>query len=144
MLERSESKAYTVGNDIVFGKNRYAPDTMDGKRLLVHELSHVIQQSGHGYTSNTDQPNTFLEVDAKHAANTFLHTEDEIDVIRDGMIRISCDMDEDNLVKRIKLATSSEKEANSSTSVEEEQQLSSEAVGVQILLTMRIDVHVWL
>lgn len=38
--------AYTVGRDIVFGKNRYAPETVEGKRLLAHELTHVVQQSG--------------------------------------------------------------------------------------------------
>jgi len=37
--------AYTVGNDIVFGEGRYAPNTVEGKRLLAHELTHIIQQS---------------------------------------------------------------------------------------------------
>jgi hypothetical protein len=38
--------AYTVGRDIVFGMGQYAPETNDGKRLLAHELAHVIQQQG--------------------------------------------------------------------------------------------------
>jgi len=38
--------AYTVGNHIVFGSSKYAPGTADGNRLLAHELTHVIQQSG--------------------------------------------------------------------------------------------------
>jgi hypothetical protein len=38
--------AYTIGQDIVFGAGRYAPETTDGKRLLAHELTHVIQQGG--------------------------------------------------------------------------------------------------
>ncbi|TWI50241.1 uncharacterized protein DUF4157 [Pseudoduganella flava] len=38
--------AYTVGQRIVFGEHRYAPATRDGRRLLAHELTHVIQQSG--------------------------------------------------------------------------------------------------
>jgi hypothetical protein len=38
--------AYTLGPDIVFGAGRYAPDTADGRRLLTHELAHVIQQGG--------------------------------------------------------------------------------------------------
>jgi hypothetical protein len=37
--------AYTVGSHVVFGAGRYAPDTAGGKRLLAHELSHVVQQS---------------------------------------------------------------------------------------------------
>src|SRR5205085_3153068 len=36
--------AYTVGEDLVFGAGQYAPGTSAGKRLLAHELSHVVQQ----------------------------------------------------------------------------------------------------
>lgn len=36
--------AYTYGNDIVFGANRYAPNTAAGKKLMAHELTHVVQQ----------------------------------------------------------------------------------------------------
>ena len=39
------ARAYTVGRDIVFGPGQYAPDTAAGRRLLAHELTHVIQQS---------------------------------------------------------------------------------------------------
>lgn len=38
--------AFTRGRDIVFAKNRYAPGTQDGRRLLAHELTHVAQQEG--------------------------------------------------------------------------------------------------
>lgn len=40
--------AYTVGNDIVFGPGQYSPATHSGRRLLAHELVHVIQQSQSG------------------------------------------------------------------------------------------------
>jgi hypothetical protein len=36
--------AFTVGDDIVFGAGRYAPGTLAGQRLIVHELAHVRQQ----------------------------------------------------------------------------------------------------
>jgi hypothetical protein len=36
--------AYTVGNKIVFNQGRYAPDSAAGRRLLAHELAHVVQQ----------------------------------------------------------------------------------------------------
>ena len=39
------SRAYTVGTDIVFGPQEYAPETERGNRLLAHELTHVVQQS---------------------------------------------------------------------------------------------------
>lgn len=37
--------AYTVGRNIVFGGGEYAPETSSGKRLLAHELTHVVQQT---------------------------------------------------------------------------------------------------
>jgi Domain of unknown function (DUF4157) len=36
--------AYTVGTDIVFGDGQYRPYTYEGRRLLAHELTHVVQQ----------------------------------------------------------------------------------------------------
>ncbi len=37
--------AYTVGNNVVFGAGQFAPGTNEGRRLLAHELAHVVQQS---------------------------------------------------------------------------------------------------
>jgi hypothetical protein len=39
-----KARAYTLGPDIVFGYGQYAPGTADGRRLLAHELAHVVQQ----------------------------------------------------------------------------------------------------
>lgn len=38
------AQAYTVGRHIVFGADRYRPQTDAGRRLLSHELAHVVQQ----------------------------------------------------------------------------------------------------
>jgi hypothetical protein len=38
------SLAYTIGNRIVFDTGKYDPNTIVGKRLLAHELTHVVQQ----------------------------------------------------------------------------------------------------
>jgi hypothetical protein len=38
--------AYTVGAHVVFAPGQYAPHTTEGRRLLAHELVHVIQQGG--------------------------------------------------------------------------------------------------
>ncbi|MDD5267124.1 MAG: DUF4157 domain-containing protein [Methylococcales bacterium] len=40
------ANAYTVGREIVFGAGRFAPETREGRRLIAHELTHVVQQSG--------------------------------------------------------------------------------------------------
>ncbi len=37
--------AYTVGQDIVFACGQYAPHTADGRKLIAHELVHVVQQN---------------------------------------------------------------------------------------------------
>jgi hypothetical protein len=36
--------AYTVGEDVVFQSHAYRPHTAAGRRMLAHELAHVIQQ----------------------------------------------------------------------------------------------------
>ncbi len=39
------AKAFTSGNNIVFGKGQYSPDSSGGKHLMAHELTHTIQQN---------------------------------------------------------------------------------------------------
>ena len=39
-----QALAYTVGQNVVFGRGQYAPGTSAGRRLLAHELVHVMQQ----------------------------------------------------------------------------------------------------
>lgn len=40
------ANAYTMGHDIVFGQGQYKPQSSAGQRLLIHELTHVVQQKG--------------------------------------------------------------------------------------------------
>lgn len=40
------AQAYTVGQKVAFAPGRFAPGTAHGLRLLSHELTHVVQQSG--------------------------------------------------------------------------------------------------
>jgi outer membrane protein OmpA-like peptidoglycan-associated protein len=48
--EAANARAYSVGQDIVFGPGRYAPNTEEGRVLLAHELGHVVTgaRSGSG------------------------------------------------------------------------------------------------
>lgn len=41
-----DALAYTVGSKIVFANGHYQPNTDSGRRLLAHELTHVVQQTG--------------------------------------------------------------------------------------------------
>lgn len=65
--------AYTVGRDIVFGAAQYAPQSNEGRMLIAHELTHVIQQNGSHSTGkplHVDAPNTSQEREADIAARS--------------------------------------------------------------------------
>lgn len=44
LAKRVNAKAFAVGENIVFGRGYYQPGTRDGRELLAHELTHVVQQ----------------------------------------------------------------------------------------------------
>ena len=43
-----EAHAFTVGHNVVFDRGRFEPRTNEGRRLLAHELVHVVQQGSMG------------------------------------------------------------------------------------------------
>ncbi len=48
--------AYTTGNSIVFNENQFSPETEPGKKILAHELTHVVQQSNNSFIQRTPNP----------------------------------------------------------------------------------------
>jgi hypothetical protein len=44
MSRQLNARAFTVGNQIFFGKGRFQPDSHEGRELIAHELTHTIQQ----------------------------------------------------------------------------------------------------
>ena len=71
-----EACAFTTSSDIVFGAGQFQPGTTEGKRLLAHELAHVVQQgSGRAPSPATQaklsvsEPHDPLEVEADLAAS---------------------------------------------------------------------------
>lgn len=59
--------AYTVGRDIVFGAGQYSTQFTQGRKLLAHELAHVVQQGGVSMSSArvvTANPRFEQEADA--------------------------------------------------------------------------------
>ncbi|MCP4135116.1 MAG: DUF4157 domain-containing protein [bacterium] len=40
------ARAFTTGNDVFFARGEFSPDTKEGKKLMAHELTHVVQQKG--------------------------------------------------------------------------------------------------
>lgn len=64
------ANAYTLGHHIVFAAGRYAPHDVRGRRLLGHELAHVIQQ-GRGGSAPALDPYAGHEQAADRAASQF-------------------------------------------------------------------------
>lgn len=50
------ARAFTVGSSIAFGAGRYSPHSDEGRHLLAHELTHVVQQSGEQQPRTTTGP----------------------------------------------------------------------------------------
>jgi hypothetical protein len=48
------ARAFTAGDHIAFAPGEYAPATPAGRRLLAHELTHVVQQGRHGQSVQRD------------------------------------------------------------------------------------------
>jgi len=46
MNRELSAQAFTHGSDVYFGAGKYNPSSSDGKQLLAHELTHVVQQGG--------------------------------------------------------------------------------------------------
>lgn len=44
--EAVHAQAYTVGREVVFGAGQFEPGTRQGRELIAHELTHVVQQDG--------------------------------------------------------------------------------------------------
>lgn len=69
------ANAYTVGKNIVFGANQYSPGSHEGRRLIAHELTHVVQQ-GYGVAQSessvfkVDQQNSTEKQEAHTAAHS--------------------------------------------------------------------------
>ncbi len=75
------ARAFTIGRDVVFGAGEYTPDTETGKRLLAHELTHVIQQGKDGNSRIARQPRSLNQsIDPGILPDEELHR--EINLIR--------------------------------------------------------------
>ncbi len=72
-----DARAYTVGQNIVFGAGQYAPQTRAGQQVLAHELTHTLQQRlagplGQAEPLSVSRPDDPLEREAEFIANQTL------------------------------------------------------------------------
>lgn len=74
--------AYALGSDIVFSEGRFAPGSLEGKRLLAHELAHVVQQRRGGAIPGpiSDARGSPLEAGADRAAESTVSTSGPVEV----------------------------------------------------------------
>lgn len=56
--------AYTQGNTITFGPNQYNPTTQQGRELLGHELTHVVQQREGKVVPTIQQKGAYINDDS--------------------------------------------------------------------------------
>jgi len=93
------ANAYTVRQDIVFNKGRYAPETIAGKQLLGHELTHTAQQMRNGGLSSSPR-GTEHEAD-QAAARVVAGETATVQLAATGM---QCQVDPDELRRKIAVA----------------------------------------
>lgn len=79
--EQLDAAAYTTGRDVYFASGMYSPTSSSGRRLLAHEVAHVVQQSSgkepaiamesaHG--AKVGAPGDILELEAVRQADEFM------------------------------------------------------------------------
>lgn len=94
------ARAYTVGRDIVFAAHRYVPASRDGKRLLAHELAHVVQQ-GRGGAAPDARGDAQLEADAGQAAAGVVQQQSGVTVAGASGVGLALEEDPDKKPGRL-------------------------------------------
>ncbi len=56
MNKELHAQAFTHGSDIYFNEGKYSPASNEGRHLLAHELTHVIQQGGSDHSDAGNNP----------------------------------------------------------------------------------------
>lgn len=76
MAKSLNANAFTTGQNIFFREGMFKPESLEGKQLLAHELTHTIQQSRGAITNsdlNVSKPNDQLEQAAQTQANNVMN-----------------------------------------------------------------------
>lgn len=81
------SVAYTVGNDIAFDFGQFTSTNNRGRKLLAHELAHVVQQSPNSDLASS--PPSKLELEAEQAADAINSDASGINIRGHGAIDLS-------------------------------------------------------
>jgi len=71
------SRAFTAGENIFFRADQYAPETPDGRRLIAHELAHVLQQTDLRLSPRINRATAAEGQIGQSALQTALHGDDD-------------------------------------------------------------------
>ncbi len=72
-----DAKAFATGKDIFFREGAYQPGSTEGRGLLAHELTHVVQQTGDGLQMKlaVSDPSDPAEQEAEQVARDVMERE---------------------------------------------------------------------
>jgi hypothetical protein len=70
MARSAKARAFTIGHTIVFGAGQHSPESNSGKRLLAHELTHVVQQGTGRKINRRPELSRFIMRRAKSGATS--------------------------------------------------------------------------
>ena len=70
------AQAFTHGRNIHFGAGKYNPESSQGKKLLAHELTHVVQQTGGAPISQDNESSSQILHGGRHALTSMPRTAD--------------------------------------------------------------------
>jgi hypothetical protein len=82
------AQAFTIGQDVVFGTGQYVPGTSAGRRLLAHELTHVVQQA---FVSRKIRHELDTKMSSQFKAKQFVktfETEETTDLKNSGQMHV--------------------------------------------------------
>lgn len=103
--------AYTVGQNVVFAENKFAPTTSIGRELLAHELAHTIQQRSTGAPPPSQDPSEIFESSANAAGRNIANGANVSGNLPISGIGLACapvmpgDLSDQQLAEEIKRAT---------------------------------------
>jgi hypothetical protein len=86
--ESIQALAYTAGSDVVFGAERYAPETGEGRKLLAHELAHVVQQRNPAGDATARKIQRVVHGDIRHISITQAWARDLTDIELETQVQI--------------------------------------------------------
>jgi hypothetical protein len=101
IAESIYARAFTIGNNIVFGHGQYSASTDKGRRLLGHELTHVIQQDKSGFVSGNSR-GPICEVSKMRTESIQRDIEPHPEISGDFIIRVNPGInDESTFIRQV-------------------------------------------